>query len=167
VSDETGIVLTRLREAAGKTQEQVADDLDTDQTLVSKHERGAAVVGRKWLERYAEYYGVPEEIIDWQEVPADTVRGGDYFLLEVTGDSMIEAFIPPSSRVLVRRQEQVDQGDIAVVIVNGEEATIKHIRYENGEVTLIPANARLRETKHDAREVRVIGKVVQTIIRHE
>ena len=62
MSDETGIVLTRLREAAGKTQEQVADDLDTDQTLVSKHERGAAVVGRKWLERYAEYYGVPEEI---------------------------------------------------------------------------------------------------------
>lgn len=220
--EESGVILIQLRERKSKTQEEVAEEIGSSQTVISRHERGKPF-GRNMLERYAKYYevstevilgkeplppmvitkvlptplptnvevleeipygptvkipvlgriraGMPvivqEEIVDWQEVPADSVRGGDYFLLEVSGDSMIEAFIPPGSRVLVRRQEQVDQGDIAVVIVNGNEATVKRVRCEDGEISLIPANPRYVVTKHHPRDVQVVGKVVQAIMRFE
>ena len=63
MEDESGLALIKLREKAGKTQEEVAADLDTEQTVISKHERGIIRIGRRWLERYADYYGVSTDVI--------------------------------------------------------------------------------------------------------
>lgn len=107
-----------------------------------------------------------ENIIEHQEVPEDDVRGGEYFFLIVTGDSMVGAGILPGSRVLVRRQDYVDDGAIAVVLV-GEEATIKRIKHVDGKVLLVPANPMYEPQVYNEDEVKIIGKVVRTIIEHE
>lgn len=70
MAEESGVILTRLRELKKKTQQEVADDLDTVQTLISAHERGAKPIGRKWLERYADYYGVSTDVIAGRRVEA-------------------------------------------------------------------------------------------------
>ena len=62
MSEETGINLSRLREQRGKTQEEVAADLETEQTNVSRHER-TGNVSLQWLERYADYYDVSVDAI--------------------------------------------------------------------------------------------------------
>lgn len=108
-----------------------------------------------------------ENIIDYQEVSADDIRGGEYFFLQVVGDSMINEGIKPGARVLVRRQDYVDDGSIAVVIVNGDEATLKRVRYLDGKVVLLSANPLYEPKIYDPSEVKIIGKVIQTIIRHE
>lgn len=107
-----------------------------------------------------------ENIIGYQEVPEEDVRGGEYFFLIVTGDSMVGAGILPGSRVLVRRQDYVDDGAIAVVLV-GKEATIKRIKHVDGKVLLMPANPMYEPQIYNEDEVKVIGKVVRTIIEHE
>lgn len=108
-----------------------------------------------------------ENIIDYQEISADDIRGGEYFFLQVEGDSMINEGIRPGARVLVRRQDYVDDGSIAVVIVNSDEATIKRIKYVDGKVILLAANPTYEPMVYPADEVKIIGKVVQTIIKHE
>jgi repressor LexA len=106
-----------------------------------------------------------DQIIGWEPVPVEDIRGGEYFYLQVVGDSMKDAHIINGSLVLVRRQEQVDNGDIAVVLVNDEEATIKRVKMSNGQVILYPANPQEIPTLHDARDVRILGKVLETKIK--
>jgi SOS-response transcriptional repressor LexA len=66
MSKESGIILTRLRELLEKTQEQVADDIKSSQSVVSRHER-TGVFGRKALERYAKYYRVSTSVITGED----------------------------------------------------------------------------------------------------
>lgn len=75
--------------------------------------------------------GIPidavEEIIDYEEISEDMARQGDFFALQVKGDSMEPKF-SDGDVVIVRKQEDVDSGDIAIVLVNGDEATIKKVQ---------------------------------------
>ena len=210
MGDGSGLILIRLRELADKTQEEVAADLETEQTVISRHERGAMGIGRKWLEKYADYYGVTtdviagrslippdygrnhragipreaipvgpsvmlpvlgtiragqpiltaEEVIGYEPADIDTVRNGEHFYLVVKGDSMINDHITPGSLVLVRRQEEVEPNDIAVINVNGEEATLKRMRIIGDRAVLISSNPAYDNQEYPAKEIRVIGKVV-------
>lgn len=68
--------------------------------------------------------------------------------------------------VIVRKQEDIDSGDIAIVLVNGNEATIKKIIKFNGGINLIPSNPAYDVITYTNKEieelpVRVIGKVVE------
>lgn len=108
-----------------------------------------------------------QNIIGEEEVPVEDVRGGEYFFLLVEGDSMINAGILPGARVLVRRQDFVDDGAIAVVLVNGEEATVKRVRFLNGQILLMAANPAYEPKVYPADEVKIIGKVVQSINKYE
>lgn len=106
-----------------------------------------------------------ENIIGWEEVPEEEIRDGEYFFLRVTGDSMKDAHIPDGSFVLVRKQDYVDDGRIAVVLVNNEEATVKKIKYVNGKVMLLPANPTYEPQIYNMDEVQIIGKVVEIKIK--
>ncbi|MDI6872494.1 MAG: transcriptional repressor LexA [Bacillota bacterium] len=94
-------------------------------------------------------------------VAADEVAGGEHFFLRVKGDSMVGARIQEGDLVLVRRQADVDDGDIAVVMVNDEEATIKRVYREGGRWLLKAENPNLRPLVVDKRDVRIIGRVIQ------
>ena len=88
-------------------------------------------------------------------------------VLRVKGDSMYPR-ICDGDKVLIHLQDSVDSGSVAVVIYNGEEATIKKVRYEPGEnwVELIPANPEFitrRIVGKELEQCRVIGKVIRLI----
>lgn len=102
-----------------------------------------------------------ENIIGWVEVPESRVRGGEYFYLRVEGDSMIGSRIYPGDLVLVRRQDAVNDGNIAVVLVNSEEATLKRVKRVGDTVILYPDNPKYHPQIYKAEEVRVLGKVVK------
>ena len=94
--------------------------------------------------------------------------GGEYFALRVTGDSMNAARIGDGDTLIIRRQECVDNGQIAVVLVGDDEATVKRFFQEGHTVTLMPQshNPIHQPQIYDAREtrIRVVGLVVQSMI---
>lgn len=84
------------------------------------------------------------------------------FCLRVRGDSMIDARICDSDLVFVRRQPVVENGEIAVVLLDNE-ATLKRFYRNDGGVILKPENAKYQPrfyTEHDFKQVRVLGKAV-------
>lgn len=114
--------------------------------------------------------GIPieaiEEVIDWEEIPQKMAATGKFFALRVCGHSM-EPTILEGDVVIVRQQEDVDSGDIAIVLVNGDEATVKRIKKQAEGITLIATNISVYEphfySNQEIRDlpVRVIGKVVE------
>ena len=95
-------------------------------------------------------------------------RGEDTFILRVQGDSMVEASILDGDLALVRPQAQVEQGEIAAVLI-GDEATVKYFFREHGGVRLQPANSAMEPfiIKEGRADVSIIGKVVGIIRRLE
>jgi len=108
-----------------------------------------------------------QNILGYEMVSADVIRGEEYFYLKVTGDSMSGVGMIPGSFVLVKRQDFVNDGEIAVVIADSNEATIKRVRFVNGQVMLIPANPAYEPKLYHEKEVKIIGKVVQTMIKYD
>ncbi|MFA5565798.1 MAG: transcriptional repressor LexA [Acidimicrobiia bacterium] len=102
-----------------------------------------------------------EELIP---VPTDFTGEGELFMLRVRGDSMIDAGILDGDYVVVRSESTVNNGDIVVTGIPGEEATVKTWTTRNGRVFLLPANAQLSPMEFDPSEVRVFGRVV-TVMR--
>lgn len=84
------------------------------------------------------------------------------FCLRVKGDSMINARIHDGDIVYIRKQPDVENGEIAAVIIDGEEATLKRVYKLNGNVILHPENPTYKDmifSKKDFKQVRIIGKV--------
>ena len=114
--------------------------------------------------------GIPIEaitdIIDYEEIPSEMAATGEYFALKVKGDSM-SPNICEDDVVIVKRQNDIECGEIAIVLVNGEDATVKKVnRHENG-ITLVGYNPTVYAPHFYTREeveklpVSIIGKVVE------
>lgn len=81
-----------------------------------------------------------ENIQGYRDEVADTLPTGDLFYLHCKGDSMAPT-IPNNAYVLIRQQQNVEDGEIAAVLVNGDtEATLKRIKRQGDIVLLIPDN---------------------------
>lgn len=91
--------------------------------------------------------------------------GAEYFGLIVKGDSMNAARIYPGDTLIVRRQQSVENGEIAVVMVNNENATVKRFRKEKDVVILTPQSTnpahqpQIYSLKNTS--IKIIGKVVK------
>lgn len=113
--------------------------------------------------------GIPieavEEILDYEEISEDMARQGEHFALKIKGDSM-EPRIREGDVVIVRKQNIVDNGDVAVVLVNGDDATVKKFfKYDSG-VNLISFNPKYDPFTYTPEQVnklpvQVIGRVVE------
>ncbi len=90
-------------------------------------------------------------------LPTHFTGSGEFFMLTVRGDSMIEAGILDEDMVVVRRQNDVNNGDIVVVLLD-EEATVKRFFRESGRVRLQPENS-LMEPIY-ATDLQILGKVI-------
>ena len=86
------------------------------------------------------------------------------FALGVRGDSMMDAHILDGDTVLVQEQSVAMNGDIVVVMVDGE-ATVKRFFLENGRVRLQPENRTMEPLYFDGGDLRIIGKVVGVMRR--
>jgi repressor LexA len=101
-----------------------------------------------------------ENIKEYAKVPSEKVKNGQYFYLEVSGDSMIGAGIYEEDLVLVRKQDDVENKEIAVVMVNAHDATLKRVFKQNGNVILQPENPKYDPIIIKSEDARIIGKVV-------
>lgn len=114
--------------------------------------------------------GVPieaiEDIIDYEEIDEELAHTGDFFALQVRGKSM-EPVLYEDDVVIVRKQPTADTGDIAIVLINGDEATIKKIKRERDGVMLIGYNTSVYEPHFYSNEeienlpVQILGKVIE------
>ena len=110
--------------------------------------------------------GAIEEVIGWEEISKKLAAGGACFALRVCGHSM-EPRILEGDTVIVRQQPNVDSGDIAVVLIGNEEATLKRVKKQKDGIILVANNPAVyephfysnREIKNSP--VRILGKVVE------
>ena len=110
--------------------------------------------------------GAVEEVIGWEEISKKLAAGGACFALRVCGHSM-EPRILEGDTVIVRQQPNVDSGDIAVVLIGNEEATLKRVKKQKDGIILVANNPAVyephfysnREIKNSP--VRILGKVVE------
>ena len=113
--------------------------------------------------------GIPIEaitdIIDTEEISQDLAKTGEFFGLQIHGDSM-EPRMYEGDVVIVRQQDDAESGDIVIAMVNGYDATCKRLMKYAGGISLISLNSKydpMMFTKQEIEEkpVRIIGKVVE------
>lgn len=115
--------------------------------------------------------GIPieavEEILDYEEITPELAATGEFFALQVKGDSMLPK-LEEGDVVIVKKQADVETGDIAIVLVNGDEATIKQVKKVTGGIMLYGFNPDVYEPHFYSNQqieelpVRILGKVVES-----
>lgn len=115
--------------------------------------------------------GIPLEAIEdiegWEEITPRMASGGEFFALRIRGSSM-EPKLVEGDVVIVRKQSTVDNGDIAIVLVNGNEATCKQVNRTPAGITLIGFNVAVYAPHFYTNQqiedlpVTIVGKVVES-----
>jgi repressor LexA len=105
-----------------------------------------------------------ENVEELFPVPSDFTGDGDLFMLRVRGDSMIDVGILDGDFVIAAQQSTANSGDIVVVGIPGDEATVKTWRPQGDRVVLVPANPTMQPMEFDAADVTLYGRVV-TVMR--
>lgn len=184
-----------LRERNGLTQGQLADKVEIiTQKSISMYETGSRMPTSEVLERLASVFGVSidyllgrdtrvqgmmipvvgevraglplyadHNITAYEEISPDLE--GEYFALKVKGDSMAQR-IEHGDIIIVKKQSEYKSGDICVVLVNGEEATIKTIQHKDNGIMLLPKNSNYMPQFYTWEEVKslpvdIIGKAIE------
>ncbi|HQR28561.1 MAG TPA: transcriptional repressor LexA [Nocardioides sp.] len=103
-----------------------------------------------------------ERVEDVFPLPRQLVGEGTLFLLEVSGDSMIEAAICDGDYVVIRQQPTANNGEIVAAMIDGE-ATVKTFQRRDGQVWLLPQNAAYDPI--DGTHATILGKVTAVLRR--
>lgn len=113
--------------------------------------------------------GIPidaiEEVIDTEEISKEMSIKGNYFGLQIHGDSM-EPRIYNGDTVIVRQQNYAENGDIVIALINGHDATCKKLMKYNGGISLLSLNPKYEpmvftKADIDTIPIKIIGKVVE------
>lgn len=106
-----------------------------------------------------------EHVEDVLPLPTELVGDGPVFLLEVKGDSMIDAGIHEGDLVAVHSQPDALDGEIVAALIEGEEATVKRLRRRDGKVILESENP-VYAPMEFTEGVELVGKVVSVLRRY-
>lgn len=107
-----------------------------------------------------------EDILDWEEITSDMASRGEIMALQIKGDCMEPKF-SEGDVVIVLCQSHVETGDIAIIMVNHDEAEMRKIkRFEDGSINLIPLNPAYQVKSYSPKEIEelpihVLGKVIE------
>ena len=113
--------------------------------------------------------GIPiemiEDVLDYEEISGDMAKHGEYLALKIQGDSMTPR-ICNNDVVLVRQQDNAENGDIVIATINGDDAMCKRLQKYNDGIALISLNPQydpiyLKNDEIDEKPVKIIGKVVE------
>jgi repressor LexA len=114
--------------------------------------------------------GTPIEAIQQERermpVPETMLGAGEHFVLEVQGDSMLNAGILDGDYVVIRRTDAATSGDIVVALVMGEEATLKRLRKKGASIALEAANPAYETRIFGPDQVQVQGRLVGLIRKY-
>ncbi|MGH3298409.1 MAG: transcriptional repressor LexA [Trebonia sp.] len=149
-------VVRRVQGANGTAEaEPSADGMD----IASAEARRVPLVGRIAA-------GVPitadQRVEDFFSLPRQLVGEGQLFMLKVAGDPMINAAIADGDWVVIRQQEDAENGEIVAAMIDGE-ATVKTLKRVDGHVWLIPHNPLYSPIIDD--EAQILGKLVAVLRR--
>ena len=114
--------------------------------------------------------GVPisavQDILGYEEISKDLSLTGEFFALRIKGDSMEPTFTE-GDIIIVRQQPDVESNEIAVVLVNGDDGTVKRIKKDDHGIVLIGDNALAFSPKFYSNDevaslpIKIVGKVVE------
>ena len=184
----------------GYTQAQLGDKINLAESTISLYESGKRFPDKDTLKKISTVLqtpisilmgetikgirvpvlgnvpaGIPLEaitdILDYEEISPALAACGEYFALRIKGDSMAPR-ICDGDVVIVKKESAVDSGDVAIVMVNGNEATCKEVQFGQSGLTLIGWNVAAFSpmffTKEDVEKlpVRIIGRVVEVRIKN-
>ncbi|MDO9496725.1 MAG: transcriptional repressor LexA [Nocardioides sp.] len=103
-----------------------------------------------------------ERVTDVFPLPKQLVGDGQLFLLEVSGDSMVDAAICHGDYVVIRQQPTANNGEIVAAMIDGE-ATVKTFQKKDGQVWLLPHNDAYEPI--DGTHATILGKVTAVLRR--
>lgn len=128
---------------------------ETRQTVPTKDSVLAPIIGKVTA-------GLPitavENVEDYFPLPKHLAKDREVYLLQVQGDSMIEAGILDGDYVIVSRQQSASNGDIVVAMTEDDEATVKRFFKEADHIRLQPENASMEALRY--KNVTILGKVI-------
>lgn len=188
-------ILKQLRKRKHMSQIELSTTLGVSRSAISMYESGERMPDYEMMKKISEIFsvsmdylygqqntnptripvygsvaaGIPLEAIqdieDYEEITEDMARSGEYAALKIKGNSMLPRFTP-GDVVIVKLQDDVDNGDIAIVMVNGDEATCKKIKKTPEGIMLISTNPDYEPMFYSNQEiadlpVRIWGKVVE------
>ena len=99
-------------------------------------------------------------------VPNSLVGQGDHYVLQVEGDSMVEAGIFDGDTAIIKKCENAENGTIVVALVENEEVTLKKLRKRNNSIALEPANPQYETRIFGPDQVKLQGKLVGIIRKY-
>ena len=97
---------------------------------------------------------------------ADITRSRDVYVLEVTGESMIDEHIMSGDYVLVEKTNTARSGEMVVALVEGSETTLKRMYKEDAQIRLQPSNATMPPIVLPAQSVAVQGRVIGVLRKY-
>lgn len=113
--------------------------------------------------------GLPIEAIsdntNYIELPETLLKKGEYFILNVEGDSMIEAGIFDGDQVVIRKANDANNGEIVVALIDNNEATLKRIFKRGQQVALQPENSNYKTVIYGPDRIQIQG-VLKHLIRN-
>jgi repressor LexA len=125
-----------------------------------EEEAGIPFLGTIAAGRPIEAIAQPETM----QVPDELLGNNPCYVLQVRGDSMIEAGILDGDYVVIEQRDSARNGEIVVALVNSEEATLKRIEQQPGRVILHPANADMTAMAYAPDDVQILG-VLRGLLR--
>ena len=154
---ESGLIVkaegkTRAISLPGAPVGAVGEEVDSHANqvpVVGSVAAGSPILAQEYIEDYLTF--------DTQGL------SGEHFALKVRGESMLGAGILPGDLVVVHRQREVRNGEIAVALFE-DEATVKTYQRKDGQVWLLPANPEYQPI--DGAHAEIIGKVVAVVRRY-
>ena len=134
------------------------DKMDNQNRAIKLHGRSAVKVPLVGTVTAGMPITAIENITDYLSFMPEKHYSGELFALNVRGESMIDAGILDGDIVIVEQCETAYNGEIVVVMVNGDEATVKRFYKENGGYRLQPENQTMEPIY--VREATILGRVV-------
>ena len=189
--------IANLREEYGWKQYELAQKMDLNPAALNKIENGKRSIKEEEISKVAQIFGIStdtllgvntprpgnripilgtvvagqpayaaENIVGWEEVTDKMSMQGKLFALKVKGSSMEPEF-KEGDIVIVREQAVIESGDIAVVLINGDEATLKKVKKDPNGLFLYAFNQAVYEPHFysnndiETLPVRIVGRVIE------
>lgn len=189
--------IANLREEYGWKQYELAQKMDLNPAALNKIENGKRSIKEEEISKVAQIFGIStdtllgvntprpgnripilgtvvagqpayaaENIVGWEEVTDKMSMQGKLFALKVKGSSMEPEF-KEGDIVIVREQPEIESGDIAVVLINGDEATLKKVKKDPNGLFLYAFNQAVYEPHFysnndiETLPVRIVGRVIE------
>ncbi len=143
-----------LRKSSSKNRAIEILDHENDLDFLPKKTIDIPIVGRVTA---GEPILAVEHIEDTFPIPLEIAAGSEVFMLNVKGESMIEAGILDGDQIIVRQQNYANNGDIVVALID-DSATVKTYYKKDDHILLQPENSSMEPIR--AREVVILGKVI-------